>query len=187
MLRDPDAPTIVFESNPHTLTQVGSSPNDLLRALARLGYQLFLIEEPDSLRRVRPESFQPETVTDYLAVKDERVIHPAWKIERERTEEELVDAVWTEATSWNPDHRRSIALQLRSAPPTLLTHPKVARALAIITLDRDSRVAHATRWWRDRCPPPTLAGLRSELEAAALDGAALAERASQARTRPRTR
>ena len=178
LLQPSDAPMIVFESNPHTLRIAGSSANDVLHALARTGYQMFLIEEPKTLRRVRPESFQPETVADYLALKDERALDPSWPILPERSEEDLVDAILVEAHSHTPDHRRSIALQLRDAPPTLLAHPKVVRALARLTLDRDQRVAHATRWWRARRTLPTLAGLTAEIEAAAVDGAALAERAA---------
>jgi FkbM family methyltransferase len=178
LARRPDAPMIVFENNPHTLRIAGSSANDLLHGFARAGYQLFLIEEPRTLRRVRAESFLPETVADYLALKDEGAVHSSWPIERERSEEDLVAAIMIEARSRTPDHRRSIAHQLADAPPSLLAHPKVVRALALLTLDRDQRVAHATRWWRDRRTLPTLAGLSAEIEAAAVDGAALAERAA---------
>ena len=181
LARRSDAPMIVFENNPHTLRIAGSSANDLLHALARAGYQLCLIEEPRTLRRVRAESFQPETVADYLAFKDESALHPSWPIQRERSEEDLVDSIMIEARSRTPDHRRSIAFQLRDAPPSLLAHPKVVQSLALLTLDRDQRVAHATRWWRDRRTLATLSGLTAEIEAAAVDGAALAERAARER------
>lgn len=181
LIRGSDAPMIVFESNAHTLHAAGSSANDVLHALARAGYQLAIVQEPSTLRRVRAESFQPETVADYLALKDERALDPSWPIQRERSEEELVEAIAVEARYGIPEHRLSIALQLRDAPPSLLAHPKVVRSLALLTLDRDQRVAHATRWWRDRPSLPTLSGLTAELEAAAVDGAALAERAERER------
>jgi FkbM family methyltransferase len=178
LARRSDAPMIVFENNPHTLRIAGSSANDLLHALARVGYQLFLIEEPRTLRRVRAESFLPETVADYLALKDESAVHSSWPIQRERSDEDLVESIMVEARSRTPDHRRSIAHQLRDAPPSLLAHPKVVRSLALLTLDRDQRVANAARWWSDRQALPTVAGLSAEIEAAAVDGAALAERAA---------
>jgi FkbM family methyltransferase len=183
LLDDSGAPAIVFESNPLALREVArATVNDLLRPLARHGYLLYLLTPPGQfLRRARPEAWQPDSVVDYLAVKDEGVIDASWVIGRERTEEELVARVCAEAASPTPDHRRSVATQLASAPPSILGHPKVLRVLELLSLDRDHTVAHAARWWDDLRPLPTIDGLLAEVERAARDGAALAERAAQVR------
>ena len=176
MLTRPDAPFMVFESNAFTLLEGGMTPNHLLYALTKLGYRCFEIADPATLRPVPPDAFQPKTVTDYFAVKDDASIPASWTVGPGYSEEELAAAVAAEARSWNSDERWSIAGRLCGAPPSLRSHRQVERSLALLSLDRDHRVARATRWWRDGRGVATLAGVRDELHAAAKLSVALTER-----------
>ncbi len=68
LLSAPDAPTILVESNGHTLRQFNESPAHLKAILASYGYRSYLIES-GRLCPVQPDDFQPVTCVDYLASK----------------------------------------------------------------------------------------------------------------------
>jgi FkbM family methyltransferase len=69
LLSRPDAPPIFYESNSHTLGFFGWTPHDLKAALEGFGYCNHRVEA-DHLVAARSSDDQPETVVDYLALKD---------------------------------------------------------------------------------------------------------------------
>jgi hypothetical protein len=71
LLRRPDAPPIVFESNRHTLAFYNHVPADLKGAITAFGYRLSLISG-GGLIPTAAEDEQSETVVDYLAMKAPR-------------------------------------------------------------------------------------------------------------------
>lgn len=146
-----DAPTVVYESNAHTLRMFDATAEQLSAAIAAFGYHTYLIGDPDlKLTPIEPGGFQPETVVDYAAFKQLPDLPPKWRLQEPRTSSELAAAVDVESRSSTPELRAQIAHSLRRAPPALLERRDVELTLEALTLDPDETVARAADWWRRR-------------------------------------
>jgi len=152
MLRAPDAPLVLYESNWHTLRSFGSVPADLLQAFAAFGYEQLLIDFwlTNTLIEVGGDSFQPQTGVDYLAGKPLPPIPEPWTVRPSLTDDECVDIMRYDAGYSNRDHRSSIAFALSVAPSRFLEREDVRVVLDGLTIDPDDRVAASARWWRER-------------------------------------
>lgn len=183
LLAAPHAPPVVYESNAHTLRMFDATPEHLIDVFARLGYANYLIGEQD-LMPVGPESFQPDTCVDYLAVKSELVPPDGWVLRPERTEHELARVVALESSLHVVDARAQVARSLARAPDWLLARRDVQLALTALALDPDDTVARAAAWWtasggrhrRDDAPSDALHSLAEV-------GRALHDRIAQIRIR----
>jgi FkbM family methyltransferase len=149
LLTGPDAPTVVYESNAHTLRMFGATPEGLIREFGQYGYTSYLIGAGD-LVPVGQESFQPETCVDYVAVKGELVPPPGWTVRSPRTEHELARLVALESRTDIVDNRAQAARSLARAPAPLLARRDVQLALSALALDPDDTVAGAAAWWPRR-------------------------------------
>jgi FkbM family methyltransferase len=139
------APVLVYESNGHTLRMFDATPEDLVGAIAALGYESYLVGDRE-LTPVTVESFQPETTVDYLAVKGALNLPHGWRIGRARNETQLARAAINESRSAFVDHRAQIGRSLERAPASLLARRDVQLALSALALDPDDRVARAASW-----------------------------------------
>jgi FkbM family methyltransferase len=184
LLGGTDAPPVVYESNAHTLRMFGATPEDLIADFTALGYVSHLIGDGD-LMPVGPESFQPDTCVDYLAVKGEVVPPAGWKARRSRTERELAQVVALEAGLHIVDARAQVARSLERAPASLLARRDVQLALTALALDPDDTVGRAAAWWPSRSARPSRKGgeVRHTLHALAEQGRALHDRIAQIRIR----
>jgi FkbM family methyltransferase len=149
LLAGPDAPPVVYESNAHTLRMFDATPERLINTFGELGYANYLIGEQE-LMPVGPESFQPDTCIDYLAVKGKLEPPDGWELRPPRTEHELARVVALESTLHIVDARAQVARSLARAPDWLLARRDVQLALTALALDPDDTVARAAAWWAAR-------------------------------------
>jgi hypothetical protein len=125
---------------------VGATPEALTGTFADLGYRNYLIGEHE-LIPVGPDSFQPDTCVDYLAIKEDPEVPPNWTLRGPRTENEMARAVAQESTVHRVDERAQVARSLARAPEQFLARRDIQLALASLTLDPDDTVAAAAAWW----------------------------------------
>jgi FkbM family methyltransferase len=183
LLAAPDAPPVMYEGNAHTLRMFDATPERLIDAFAQLGYANYLIGEQE-LMPVGPESFQPDTCVDYLAVKGELVPPDGWVRRPERTEHELARVVALESSLHIVDARAQVARSLARAPDRLLARRDVQLALTALALDPDDTVAKAAAWWAEDGGRGGEGGGPSDaLHSLAELGRALHDRIAQIRTR----
>jgi FkbM family methyltransferase len=182
LLRAPDAPPVVYESNAHTLRMFGATPEDLVGVFAEQGYDNYLIGERE-LMPATPQSFQPDTCVDYLAVKHGLVPPPDWTVRHARTETELARVVALESTLHIVDARAQVARSLARAPDILLDRRDVQLALDALALDPDDAVAQAAAWWPRRATRADHPNAGDTLHSLAELGRALHDRIAQIRIR----
>lgn len=144
-LHRPDAPAVLFESNGHTLAFSGLRPKDLLTELETAGYVNHAVEAT-RLVATRSHEFQPQTIVDYLAVKEPSV-HLSRPVEPLLSFAERVARIVADCCFPNPDHRAYIAAALADADAALLSNPAVGQALDALTHDPVSDVRAASSWW----------------------------------------
>ena len=183
-----DAPTIVYESNAHTLRMFDATPEQLSRAIAAYGYHNYLLGDPDlELTPVEPGGFQPETVVDYASFKVLPELSSKWRLQEPRTSSELASVIDVESRASTPELRAQLAHSLRRAPAALLERRDVRLTLEELTLDPDESVARAADWWRrrdhgaDRAPAAAVASQTVRLLGE--QGRALRNRIEQIRIR----
>ncbi len=182
ILTGPDAPPVVYESNAHTLRMFGATPEQLIEVFAQLGYASYLIGE-EQIMPVGPESFQPDTCVDYLAVKSAPDLPDGWSLRPARTEHELARAVAHESSLDVTDARAQVARSLERAPDWLLTRRDVQLALTALALDPDDTVARAAAWWTSRRRGHEGENAEATVRSLAEVGRALHDRIAQIRIR----
>jgi FkbM family methyltransferase len=181
LLAPPDAPVVVYESNAHTLRMFDATPEDLIAALAALGYDNYLVGERE-FSPVTTDSFQPETNVDYIASKRDIDPPPMWTVRRARTENDIARAAVAESREPSVALRAQVARSLERAPGSLLARRDVQLALSALSLDPDETVARAAAWWvrsSARSIPTALSPLgraRASFHSLAEQGRALRDR-----------
>lgn len=117
LLRRPDAPPLLVESNGHTLGLLGETPDSLKATLGAYGYRLYQVEG----RRLIPialDEFQPTTVVDYLAVKATPVPPRRWRVDAPLTRRDRLRRIRASLRSSIEPERAYIAAALaRSTRP----------------------------------------------------------------------
>jgi FkbM family methyltransferase len=184
LLAAADAPPVVYEGNAHTLRMFAATPEDMVAAFTRFGYANYLIGDGE-LSPVTPQSFQPDTCVDYLAVKDELVAPPGWALRHPRTDQELGRVVALESGLHVVDARAQVARSLARAPESLLARRDVQLALTALAIDPDDTVARAASWWPERAGRhgPRGEEIRNRLHALGELGRGLHDRIAQIRIR----
>lgn len=156
LLSSPDAPTILVESNGHTLRQFNESPAHLKAILASYGYRSYLIES-SRLCPVQPDDFQPVTCVDYLAVKRSTSTLKSCRVDRPLTFRELVVRVVHSAHSPHDSERLYIARTLTTAAAEILASGQVHQAVQMLRQDPNLEIRNAANsialqplrrdWW----------------------------------------
>jgi FkbM family methyltransferase len=150
------APPILYESNGHCLSFYRRTPGELMAVLEALGYASYQVER-GRLVRVRSHELQPQTVVDYLAVKDGPPQLRGWRVQRGLSFEDRVATLVADGTYGGPSHRGYVARALSRAGRAVLSHPSVKRMLERLRQDADQRVRAAARALTptSSSPPPS--------------------------------
>lgn len=148
LLARADAPTIAYESNGHTLRFFGETPNHLIAALEKFGYQNYLVE-PGRLIPVRSSDLQAECVVDYLACKHQPDGLQDWRVDTPMTLEETVAKVLSSCSHPNEFHRAYIARSLAGAGRSILSNREVREALDSLSNDANADVRSVVTWWKE--------------------------------------
>lgn len=153
LLSSPDAPPIVMESNGHTLRLSGSSPQQLHRELAGLGYTPYLIQ-PEALVALEPGQVQPNTVVDWLAVKGGPPDLEGYRVEPAPGAPELIEALLYEGNLPTEDHRAYVAGALAGAPAEIAGDERIIALLAALRADPVTAVRSAAAWSAEKTELP---------------------------------
>jgi hypothetical protein len=189
LLSPPNAPTVVYESNAHTLRTFDATPEQLIGEFVELSYLNYLVGDPElKLTPVKRRSFQPETIVDYVAVKGSLRLPSKWRIEDPRTVGELASVISAESRSFGVALRAQLARSLERAPDSLISRRDVQLTLDALVLDPDETVARSAAWWlqsdRDtRRTARELARVRQSFQLLGEHGRALRDRFDQIRIR----
>ncbi|MGH2810709.1 MAG: FkbM family methyltransferase, partial [Actinomycetota bacterium] len=146
LLSGPDSPTIMFESNWHTLRFFGETPSTLLGTLEDYGYTSYHLED-GKLTLTNSEEFQPETVTNYLALKGPAPELEGWVVADPMSIDERISKLLQESRFDNPDHRVNFAKIIRDATAEIRQNPAIAQAMTSLGDDSNEEVREAARWW----------------------------------------
>ena len=141
-----DPPPLLYELNGHCLGLYGATVNDLLRTLEGYGYASYLIERP-WLVRVRAREWQPQTLSDCLAVQTSPELR-GWRVVHRIRREERIERLLDEASDASPKHRRYAARALAVAGPKVLRDRRIVHAIETLRHDPVPAVRRAARWWR---------------------------------------
>lgn len=141
----PGAPTLLYESNGHTLALFGTSPAALSAELDGLGYTSLAVE-PERLVRVEPGRMQPQTIVDCLAVKS-AIQLPGWSTVPPLPFDERIGLSVADGRHPNPDHRAYVARALAHAEGEVRSHPAIEETLELLVVDPVESVRHAASWW----------------------------------------
>jgi FkbM family methyltransferase len=142
LLSADDAPTILVESNGHTLHFFNASPYQLKLLLEGYGYRNYLLE-PGRLCPVRANDFQAITCVDYLALKRPATTLEGCRVDRPLTFKELVVRVVHAAHSAHASERLYIARTLAQAPAEIRASRRVHRAVESLRRDECAEVRAA--------------------------------------------
>jgi FkbM family methyltransferase len=188
LLSPPDAPTVVYENNAHTLRMFDATPEQLVGALVDLGYDNYLVGDPDlKLTPVKAGDFQPETIVDYAASKKLPQLPSKWRVLEPRTNSELASVITAESRASEVALRAQLARSLERAPASLLARRDVQLIVDALTLDPDETVAGAARWWvrgdRDERRATAVATVPQSVRLLGEQGRALRDRLAQIRIR----
>jgi FkbM family methyltransferase len=146
LLSRADAPTILYESNGHTLHYFGQTPNDLMTALESYGYHCYLVEA-GRLTPVSAAELQFNCTVDYLATKKPLASLPTWSISAPLTRQAQVSQILATASETHPHLRSYIARTLEDAPLRLLADARVLWTLNKLAKDPDARVRESAAWF----------------------------------------
>ncbi len=147
LLSNPNAPSLLFESNGHTLNFFGLTPRDLISALETFGYHCFHLYA-GHLFPVCSEDLQLECVADCLAVRELPAgIGENWKLADPMTLEQKITVALGEMSFHNPDVRAYIGLALKEADRLLLEDPRILKALDGLKHDPQENVRNSVIWW----------------------------------------
>jgi FkbM family methyltransferase len=157
-----DAPSILYESNGHTLAFRSATPGQLRVELESQGYQSWLVE-PQRLVRLAGMEFQPQTLVDCLAFKRWPERLNGRRREGGLTLEEKIARIVADCRDPNEDVRAYMARALAEAGP-LRTHPAVTDALTALRQDQIPSVRTACAWWSPAEGPGSGGERRTEKE-----------------------
>ncbi|MBN1487906.1 MAG: FkbM family methyltransferase [Anaerolineae bacterium] len=137
LLAGDDAPTILYESNGHTLNYFGETPESLMASLEKFGYQCYLVESGRLIPTQSVDLLQPEVCVDYLATKRPLNRLGKWRIVEPMSDEERITKIL--ATSLDPNiHARDyIVRALANASDSVLSDPRVQDVLKNAKLSQD--------------------------------------------------
>jgi FkbM family methyltransferase len=147
MLRRPDAPPLLYESNYVCLDYYDRTPRDLRAALVGLGYVHHYLVRSGRLITVAADALQGEIVGEYLATKAPVSRLAGWRIEASLSRRELLKMLLVERRCADPKHRLHLGRALREAPPDLLAEPGVRRILRGLKADPQAGVRAAVAWY----------------------------------------
>lgn len=146
-----DAPHLLVECCPHTLSAFGHTVAELVAILEAYRYVVYNVDGHRLMRR-RSDEVQLTTVMDVLAVKGGVNRLAGWRVEPPMSEQELVERFVAESYIANPDCRACAARAANELHPDILSIPAVAETLRRLAADPDPTVRAAAAWWHGPQP-----------------------------------
>ena len=146
LLAGPGAPSILFESNGHTLHLSGTTTTELLHMLEQIGYAIYMADR----RELRPASsadLQAQTVVNYLATKKGPPTFAGWQPVAPLSGKQKMTILLGEVAHGNQDRRAYVASVLERAGPEFLHDREIIRILNTLSEDSDLTVREAAAWW----------------------------------------
>jgi FkbM family methyltransferase len=141
------APTILYESNGHTLNFFGKTPRDLVSTLQHFGYQCYHFYA-GQLFPVDSDELQFECVADCLAAKVVPTrLGEKWKFAAPMALEERIRVAVAQSAIRNPDVRAYIGRTLREADELVLGDSRIVQMLRALKQDPDEDVRESVAWW----------------------------------------
>jgi FkbM family methyltransferase len=95
---------MVIESNGYALHSHGTSPSEMVQSIENLGLTVYEVTDGE-LRPVRRPLVQPETIVDYVAVREALNLPAGWAARRTRDDTEIVTALMYESKHPIQEHR----------------------------------------------------------------------------------
>jgi FkbM family methyltransferase len=95
---------MVIESNGYALHSHGTSPEGLIQSIESFGLNVYEVTDGE-LRRIAHPVVQPETIVDYVAVRNELNLPPGWVERPGRGNTEIVTALMHESQHPIQEHR----------------------------------------------------------------------------------
>jgi FkbM family methyltransferase len=95
---------MVIESNGYALRNHGTSPPEMVRAIEEAGLTVYEVTDGE-LRPVNHPIVQPETIVDYVAVRDTPRLPAGWTMRERRDDVEIVTALFYESQHPIAEHR----------------------------------------------------------------------------------
>jgi FkbM family methyltransferase len=153
LLSRADAPSILYESNGHTLHFFGETPSHLMALLEGFGYRCYLVES-GSLIPTQSSDLQLECNVDCLAVKHLPGRLDRWRIASPMGFDERIAKVLSSCADPNSHVRAYIGRTLENADSLMLSDSRVVNALVCLEDDADADVRAATAWRQESRPVP---------------------------------
>jgi FkbM family methyltransferase len=147
LLTRADAPSIVFESNGHTLHLYAKQPRDLMAALEGLGYRCYFVET-GHLFPTQSDDLQPECNMDCLAVKNPPANLARWQLAAPMSLELRVSKLLSSCAHAHPHARAYIGRALEGHAALIASDPRIPAALNALANDADPEVRSAVNWWQ---------------------------------------
>ncbi|MGI8777809.1 MAG: FkbM family methyltransferase [Acidimicrobiales bacterium] len=145
LLDHAQAPPLLYECNGHTLHPYGATPEELIATVEGLGYTSYMVDQ-GRLIPVGSGEFQPQTLVDYLAVKQVPALG-RWPIAPALDLDERVARIVVDGTHANHNHRVYMGRALQRAGPEILDHPSIVELVATLRDDPvDDVRAVVTAW-----------------------------------------
>lgn len=95
---------MVIESNGYALRNHGTSPQEMVQSIEEVGLTVYEVTDGE-LRPVNHPIVQPETIVDYVAVRDEPCLPAGWTVRAGRDDVEIVTALIDESNHPIAEHR----------------------------------------------------------------------------------
>ncbi|MEA2168610.1 MAG: hypothetical protein QOF76_1910 [Solirubrobacteraceae bacterium] len=139
-------PVVVFESNGFMLPLFGASTQRLRRWFTKRGYRLWFVDHvrPGTLVDARELRVQPEAVSDFLALPDDRAPAGDWQLVAPLTREETVTRLLDQAVTDEWAFRNYVGCALAEAPAWVRADPLVGPARNALAEDLDGTVRSNT-------------------------------------------
>jgi len=146
LLSSPNAPILAFESNGFTLNLNNHTPEDLIRRVKALGFELYL-PRGAIFHPVDDMFFQSVCVADFVAVKPGRFPRESWRLGPALTADTMIADLISEGTGQNVQLREFVARSVRTAPAAIQNDPRIRTLLGRLTTDPEPSVRENAAWF----------------------------------------
>lgn len=161
LLSRADTPSILYESNGHTLHYFSQTPNDLMVALEKYGFHCYLVKSRQLIPLRSTEPLFLCTV-DCLAMKTPPAFLKGWRLRAPFTRSEQIAQIQAVAEDGHPHQRAYIARTLRNADLEIIADERVSAVLKKLANDADPTVQADAAWFATDDFQSTLAAKQAE-------------------------
>lgn len=146
LLSDPQAPSILFESNAIVLSDNGHTTGELMKAFLGFGYHLYALREGQYLFRIDPDEMQLALIEECIALKGKSLDPLKWRMAPKMTTEEKINHFLTMIAHPNADFRLHAARLLNYGQKDIFGEEMIVSALNLLKNDPVKQVRDAVSW-----------------------------------------